>query len=75
MKLQLSASPMKSVPGHARRQSTPETESVTLPRALSDDEVKKIDEECYQRFVKMDAKYIEPRDVSLSRHYVCQKLF
>lgn len=58
----LSTSPMKSVPGHARRQSTPETESVTLPRALSDDEVKKIDEECYQRFVKMDAKYIEPKD-------------
>lgn len=66
---------MKSVPGHARRQSTSETESVTLPRALSEDEVKKIDEECYQRFVKMDAKYIEPRDVSLSRHFMSARRF
>lgn len=65
VQFELGTSPKKSVPGRAERQTVSAAEKVTLPRALSEDEVKKIDEECHQRFVKMDAKYVEPGDVSL----------
>lgn len=62
LQFELGTSPKKSVPGHVERQTVSAAEKVTLPRALSEDEVKKIDEECHQRFVKMDAKYVEPGD-------------
>jgi len=54
--------PIKPFPGHAERQAVPLVKALSLPRALSEDEVKKIDEELHERFVKMNARYIEPSD-------------
>ncbi|KAK2171656.1 hypothetical protein NP493_1048g00055 [Ridgeia piscesae] len=49
-------SPMK-LPGHAERQDGPPL-PVDPPHPLSEEEVKRLDEECYERFIKVNVKHI-----------------
>lgn len=56
-------SPMK-LPGHAERQDGPVT--VDLPHPLSEEKVKQLDEECYERFIKVSVKHITDGQVSSS---------
>ena len=53
------------LPGHAERQEG----VVTLdpPHPLSEVEVKRLDEECYERFIKVNVKHITDGQVSWSR--------
>ncbi|XP_023932512.1 oxidation resistance protein 1 [Lingula anatina] len=53
--------PLRS-PGHAERvfPSSPpqEVHEIEPPKPLSEDEAKKLDEECYERFIKLNVRYI-----------------
>ncbi|ELU17867.1 hypothetical protein CAPTEDRAFT_218966 [Capitella teleta] len=41
------------IPGHAER-----AQKAEVPQALTDDEAKRLDEECYERFIKVQVKHI-----------------
>ncbi|GAB1609098.1 oxidation resistance protein 1-like isoform X5 [Argonauta hians] len=50
---------VSKVPGHAERLSPKEVVEVTDPsRRISEEEARKLDEECVSRFLKFDAKHI-----------------
>ena len=57
--------PPARVPGHVMKIPSPPPSAlpqfqprVQLPRTLSEDEARKLDEECYERFIKVCAQYI-----------------
>ncbi|XP_064597789.1 LOW QUALITY PROTEIN: oxidation resistance protein 1-like [Liolophura sinensis] len=53
--------PPTKVPGHVERQtsqsSLPDTDDLP-PRKLSEEEAKELDQECYERFIKVNVKHI-----------------
>ena len=55
-------SPMK-LPGHAERLDGPPL-PIDPPHPLSEEEVKRLDEECYERFIKVNVKHITDGQVS-----------
>ena len=57
--------PPSRVPGHVMKipsppaSAVPKTDSkAKLPHMLSEDEARKLDEECYERFIKVCAQFI-----------------
>ncbi|CAH1774592.1 unnamed protein product [Owenia fusiformis] len=49
--------PLKS-PGHAERVFTDSIPEPAAPKPLSEDDAKKLDQECYARFIKINVKHI-----------------
>nr|KAG5691349.1 hypothetical protein BaRGS_033398 [Batillaria attramentaria] len=52
--------PPEKVPGHAMKIPSPPSSASILPspHPLSEEEARKLDEECHERFLKLCAKYI-----------------
>lgn len=46
------------LPGHAERQKVDDTQKDDPPRPLSEDEARKLDQECHERFIKVNVKHI-----------------
>ena len=47
------------LPGHAERQKVEEdAKDDTPPRPLSDDDARRLDQECHERFIKVNVKHI-----------------
>lgn len=60
--IKLSDKPLSKVPGHAERQtpvtSPKEEEEFVIPHKLDEDEVQQLDQDCFERFIKVNVKHI-----------------
>ncbi|XP_046563270.1 oxidation resistance protein 1-like isoform X2 [Haliotis rubra] len=50
--------PPARVPGHVERQISLPKEKEPVPQKLSEEEAKQLDQECYERFIKINVKHI-----------------
>lgn len=67
--IKMADKPPSRVPGHVERVPTPltsptEKNEFHAPHKLSEDEARELDQECYERFIKVNAKHITDGQVS-----------
>lgn len=70
--IKMADKPPLRIPGHAERVPTPvssptENKEFQAPHKLSEEQARELDQECYERFIKVNAKHITDGQVSGSR--------
>lgn len=67
--IKMADKPPLRIPGHAERVPTPvssptENKEFQAPHKLSEEQARELDQECYERFIKVNAKHITDGQVS-----------
>ena len=68
--IKMADKPPAKIPGHVERIPTPlsspkQTVEFEIPHKLSEDEANKLDQECHERFIKVNVKHITDGQVRL----------